>query len=78
MRKAEPALYRCAICNRVNSEEIATNKGDFIRVPFVRDPNHPFDYFCLDCSEEIQDVSCSFQHDDDYAGYTDKSNKVVD
>lgn len=40
---------RCVTCNKVSSEAIETNPGDFLKKSFVPDPVNPLQNICEEC-----------------------------
>lgn len=40
---------RCVTCNKVSSEAIETNPGDYLKKSFVSDPVNPLQTICEEC-----------------------------
>jgi hypothetical protein len=57
--------HRCSICNKTDSEELASELGEFTNDPFLEDPSDPAFEICLECYESIRDTLDEFGDDAD-------------
>ncbi len=58
--------HRCAICNCVNNEEIATFPEEYKHTTFVPDPSSPYQLICLECREAIDEVDGEWLDDEEF------------
>jgi hypothetical protein len=66
---------RCKICNRVSSELIETNLGDFTKKRFFRDDEHQ-DVLCEECKEIHEDLMLDYESQDDpWRHYSNDNSK---
>lgn len=60
---------RCVTCNKVSSEDIETNPGDYKPEEFVPDPVDPLNYICKECKEWHEDLALDYWFKDDPYGW---------
>lgn len=60
---------RCVSCNKVSSQEIETNIGDFSRKVFVPDPVDGKQFICLECREWHDELMFEYEQKDDPYGW---------
>ena len=55
---------RCGICNKVNTDEIATNLGDCPpqSLVFQKDPKDKSQFICIACYEVIKETNNDFEN----------------
>lgn len=60
-------VHRCSICNRVNTESIETNLGDYAPLEyFTNDPKDPMHFICITCEEAIQELRDDYDFKDEW------------
>ena len=56
---------RCYICNKVSSELIETNPGDFLKKHFAHDPHDENRSICEECLEAHNEAMLAYEAKDD-------------
>ena len=52
---------RCVTCNKVSSEAIETNIGDYLKKSFVPDPVNPLQNICEECKEKHEELMHGYE-----------------
>lgn len=60
---------RCNDCNKVSSQEIETNIGDFSQDHFVIDPHNSTKFICKECKEWYEELMMDYEIKDDPYGW---------
>lgn len=55
---------RCVTCNKVSSEAIATNIGDYLNKSFVPDPVNPIQNICEECKSLHEELMHEYEVED--------------
>lgn len=63
---------RCVCCNKVSSQDIETDLGDFSTDYFVVDPTDQNSFICHECSEWHTDLMTDYEKRDDALNWIDE------
>jgi hypothetical protein len=65
------AHRRCVSCNKVSSQDIETNSGDFTTEYFMIDPIRKDSFICKECREWHEELMADYEAKDDPYGWLD-------
>jgi hypothetical protein len=70
---------RCKTCNRVSSQEIESNIGDYLNKNFVQDPVDSNSFICEECKEWHEDLMLDYEviYDDPYGWEEDGTMDLI-